>query len=299
MAGVAVGGCMLLGSQAFTAPQSGTVSATEFLRAQQGAVQQQAAPGSGSSSYASPAAFVGAAGMLAVGATAASKRKAVKAPVTEIRALPKALENTGGPLPDMVWDPLGLMEGKSDEQLLHWRAVELKHGRVSMLAVLGWFHVAGGWHFIGDAALGYRASDNPLINVQQMPMGAMWQLIFFFVCIEWLTAYVCKPPEGRPWDVLGWNDIIYDEEDPLWKIRQLQEINNSRLAMVAILGLIIQTAVTGNYGQTFLQPCFGLCPDFDELLFGSRQGEWLGAPFAPGRGVFPAMYPGQDNFLPF
>merc|ERR1712226_1002022 len=105
-----------------------------------------------------------------------------------------------------------------------------------------------GWHFIGDAALGYRASDNPIINVQQMPMGAMWQMIFFFVCIEWLTAYVCTPPPGRPWDVLGWNYIIYDEEDKFWKERQLQEINNSRLAMVAILGLIGQTLATGNYG---------------------------------------------------
>merc|ERR1719181_1277197 len=72
-------------------------------------------------------------------------------------------ENTGGPMPYDTWDPIGLMEGKSEEQLLHWRAVELKHGRVSMLACLGWFHVAAGWHFIGDFASGYRVSDNPLI----------------------------------------------------------------------------------------------------------------------------------------
>lgn len=30
------------------------------------------------------------------------------------------------------------------------RAQELKHGRVAMLAVIGWFHVAGGFHIIGD-----------------------------------------------------------------------------------------------------------------------------------------------------
>merc|ERR1711966_76900 len=51
------------------------------------------------------------------------------------------LDGTGGPRPDDFWDPVGLAKGKSDEQLLRWRAVELKNGRVAMLAVLGWFHV--------------------------------------------------------------------------------------------------------------------------------------------------------------
>ena len=50
-------------------------------------------------------------------------------------------------------------------------------GRVSMLAVLGWFHVAGGWHFIGDFALGERVSDNPLINLTQLPMAGLWQAL--------------------------------------------------------------------------------------------------------------------------
>ena len=34
------------------------------------------------------------------------------------------------------WDPL--------KEILNLRAMELKHGRVAMLAVLGWFHVAAG-----------------------------------------------------------------------------------------------------------------------------------------------------------
>ena len=32
--------------------------------------------------------------------------------------------------------------------------MELKHGRVAMLAVLGWFHVAAGYHIVGDYAVG-------------------------------------------------------------------------------------------------------------------------------------------------
>ena len=109
----------------------------------------------------------------------------------------RALQGTGGPFADDVWDPLGLMEGKSEEQLLHWRAVELKHARVAMLACLGWFHVATGWHPIGDAAARMRVSDDPLINYTQLPIGGAFQVVFTIMCVEWLTTYVAKPPKDR------------------------------------------------------------------------------------------------------
>merc|ERR1740123_2794503 len=69
------------------------------------------------------------------------------------------------------------------------------------------------------------------------------------MCLEWLTTYVCKPPADKPWDILGWSDVIADEEYADWKENQLKELNNGRLAMVGIIGLIAQTALTGNYGQ--------------------------------------------------
>jgi len=178
---------------------------------------------------------------------------------TAFQALPKALEGTGGPFPENVWDPAGLMNGKSEEQILYWRAVELKHSRVCMLACLGWFHVAAGWHFIGDAAAGFRVSNDPLVNVTQTPMGGIWQLVFTIMCLEWLTTYICKPPAERPWDVLGWAPLIADEEDANWKKVQLQELNNGRLSMMGILGLIAQDVYTGDYFAGISKQCFGYC----------------------------------------
>ena len=51
--------------------------------------------------------------------------------------------------------------------------------------------------------------------------------------------------------MLGWKGII-DEGYPSeiwngWKRVQCQELNNSRLAMVAITGLVAQDVVTGDY----------------------------------------------------
>jgi len=178
------------------------------------------------------------------------------ASATEMRAGPEILEGTGGPFPESFWDPAGLARGKSDEQLLHWRNVEVKHGRVSMLAVLGWFHVAAGWHPIGDAAARMRVSDDPLIAVSQLPIGGAFQVIFTIMCLEWMTTYVVKPPAEKPWDILGWTPVLYDDT-PDWKETQLKELNNGRLAMMGIIGLISQDMLTGDYFAGIGQPGFG------------------------------------------
>ena len=72
------------------------------------------------------------------------------------------------------------------------RAMELKHGRVAMLAVLGWFHVAAGYHIVGDYAVGEHLDNNPLVNLTQMPMGGIWQVVFTIMCLEWVTTYVSR-----------------------------------------------------------------------------------------------------------
>ncbi|CAK9085251.1 Fucoxanthin-chlorophyll a-c binding protein E [Durusdinium trenchii] len=163
-----------------------------------------------------------------------------------LRALTPAQEciaGTGGPLPDMYWDPAGITSKKSKEEILELRAQELKHGRVAMLACIGWFHVAGGFHIIGDYAVGVHLDDNPLVSLTQMPMGGIWQVVFTIMCLEWLTTYVCKPPAEKPWDILGWSDILVEDEKSIWnqfRKAELQELNNSRLAMMGIVGLITQ-----------------------------------------------------------
>ncbi len=180
-----------------------------------------------------------------------------------LRALSPAQEviaGTGGPFAENFWDPAGITTKKSKEEILELRAMELKHGRVAMLAVLGWFHVAAGYHIIGDYAVGEHLDNNPLVNLTQMPMGGIWQTVFTIMCLEWLTSYVCKPPAEKPWDILGWTDIIIEDEKSIWnqfRKAELQELNNGRLAMMGITGLIVQDVLFGDFGEAAVLPCFG------------------------------------------
>jgi len=184
-------------------------------------------------------------------AARAEKRKAGVA----VCAGPTVLEGTGGPFPEDCWDPAGLTKGKDDETLRYYRAAELKHGRVAMLACLGWFHQAAGWHPIGDAAVRSTISDDPLIAAQQLPLAGWLQVLFTIMSLEWLTTFVCKPPETKPWDVLGVSDVVADEEYPEWKAQKMRELNNGRLAMVGIIGLIAQDAYTGEYFSQIKNIC--------------------------------------------
>jgi light-harvesting complex I chlorophyll a/b binding protein 1 len=202
---------------------------------------------------------------------------------TALRAAKDVLAGTGGPFPENYWDPAGISKNKTEQEILELRAIELKHGRTAMLAVLGWFHVAAGWHFIGDFAVGERVSDNPLVNVTQLPMGGAWQVVFTIMCFEWLTTYVCKPPAEKPWDIFGWSDIIADEEEPEWKKHQLQELNNGRLAMVAFVGLVVGDVMFGDYGAGLGQVCGGGGA-------GDVCAAWLGDTAAPMY-EYPALYP--------
>merc|ERR1712228_27080 len=93
----------------------------------------------------------------------------------------------------------------------------------------------------GDYAVGVRLSNDPLVNVTQLPMGGAWQVVFTILCTEWLFTYVTPPPKDKPWDLLGWHALLADADgsevpDDIpdwrndWNNMRLQEINNGALA---------------------------------------------------------------------
>merc|ERR1712159_460448 len=149
------------------------------------------------------------------------------------------------------FDPLGFATTVSGGKLLFYREVELKHGRIAMLAALGLL-VGEKFHplFGGDI-------DVPsYIAFQQTPLQNFWPAVVAAIAIpEVFSVFQFQDPsKGEVWAMkedhmpgnLGFDPLGLKPTDPK-ELRELQtkELNNGRLAMIAVAGMIAQEYATG------------------------------------------------------
>jgi len=154
------------------------------------------------------------------------------------------------------FDPLGFSSDISGGKLLFYREVELKHGRVAMLASLG-IVVGEQFHplFGGDI-------DVPAyLAFQQTPLETFWPAVVAAIAIpEIFSVFTFENPVeqnpliGEYWKMkadhepgdLGFDPLGLKPKDPK-KLKEMQnkELNNGRLAMIAAAGMIAQELATG------------------------------------------------------
>eukprot|EP00591_Stephanopyxis_turris_P011983 CAMPEP_0195516912 /NCGR_PEP_ID=MMETSP0794_2-20130614/9146_1 /TAXON_ID=515487 /ORGANISM="Stephanopyxis turris, Strain CCMP 815" /LENGTH=196 /DNA_ID=CAMNT_0040645627 /DNA_START=83 /DNA_END=673 /DNA_ORIENTATION=+ len=142
------------------------------------------------------------------------------------------------------FDPLGLSRGKDDRIMQHYREAELKHGRVAMAACLGWYITAAGVHPAFNSAL----SSDPLEAAQQLPLVGWLQFVLGCGAVEWLGEQIKQRPGYVPGDLLGAAYWV-DDSDEGWVDYQNKEVNNGRLAMLAIMGILVQDLQFHDYGD--------------------------------------------------
>jgi len=149
------------------------------------------------------------------------------------------------------FDPAGFTNGASESKIRFYREVELKHGRIAMLASLG-FIVGEQFHplFGGDI-------DVPsYIAFQQTPLQTFWPVVVTLISIlETFSVFTFNSPAGgEPWSVrsdhepgnLGFDPLgLKPENAEELKEMQTKELNNGRLAMLAAAGMIAQEYVSG------------------------------------------------------
>lgn len=145
-------------------------------------------------------------------------------PLTALNAL--SLDGRPGALPPLGgWDPLGL--ATSEEIYDKFRSIELKHGRVAMLAVLGYV-VPEFYRFPFDISPGLPCSEVPngvkaLATIN--PTGLVQ--IFFLIGFVDTRGVFGNYDVGKP-TITG----------PTLLRRQTQELQNGRLAMLAAAELL-------------------------------------------------------------
>jgi len=201
--------------------------------------------------------------MLAVGGQeAAVPTSETEAPAFNGVEYAKSLPGVTGPLG--FFDPLGFCSAEdiTEGKIKFYREVELKHGRVGMLAALG-FLVGENFHplFGGDI-------DVPAyLAFQQTPLQTFWPAVVLAIAIpEIYSVFTFETPAlfsggplgakpGMPWTIrsehesgnLGFDPLGLKPTDPAeLKEMQTKELNNGRLAMIAAAGMIVQEVATGN-----------------------------------------------------
>jgi hypothetical protein len=144
------------------------------------------------------------------------------------------------------WDPLNLADQVSDETLQWYRAAELKHARICMLAALG-LSVQPVFHLpdpVFDSDLGYGV----VTKLYAERPEAIWQILLAIAAIETNTLFSNGQGEGGNlgWDPLNLQTKLTPTNEQKEEM-QLRELKNGRLAMLGTSALLIQEFVTG-YG---------------------------------------------------
>lgn len=136
------------------------------------------------------------------------------------------------------FDPLGLSQTADEETFRHFRAAELKHGRVAMLAAVG----CVGQHHI--AMPGFEAVPRGLGAFGEFP--ANFGILLVVLASGYVELNLWKDDKNKlPGDFGNpWCPFAVDVTDDL----RNKEINNGRLAMISILGIICAELSSGRDG---------------------------------------------------
>ena len=149
----------------------------------------------------------------------------------------------GAMTPLGFFDPLQLCKDGSQAKFDALRERELKHGRVSMLAVVGYLTTAAGVRFPGAEDIPDGLAAFPALLKSSDGMMVLYQMAAFFVMAEICNRDASEVTGVTPEFVgdyrngaldFGWDK--FSDEEKLKK--RTIELNNGRAAMMGIWGLV-------------------------------------------------------------
>lgn len=156
----------------------------------------------------------------------------------------------GAQVPLGYWDPLGVMNNiDNDEKFDYFREVEVVHGRVAMLAIVGQLVTRAGIHFDGDFR-GLEYADIPpgLAAFDVMPWELKGDIFITMAFLQCFMRHVPGEEKEFPGDYRnGWIDFGWDSFSDEEKLKKRAiELNNGRAAQMGILGLVVHESLHTN-----------------------------------------------------
>merc|ERR1712003_531660 len=160
----------------------------------------------------------------------------------------RAFENElGVQAPTGFWDPVGFTKDGDVEKFKRRRVTEIKHGRVAMLATMGYItpEITGKFPGYLSPSEGLKFADIPtgLAAISKVPAIGWAQIIGYMAFCE-ISADQSPGTPGADGD-FGFK--VLTASDPAAKTKKLNaELANGRLAMMAIMGMFFQDGLTGS-----------------------------------------------------
>mmetsp|Transcript_26263 Transcript_26263/g.40706 ORF Transcript_26263/g.40706 Transcript_26263/m.40706 type:complete len:205 (+) Transcript_26263:55-669(+) len=185
------------------------------------------------------------------------------APASKPATALKALDDMpGATLPFPGYDPLGLATLGSESTLAWFRAAELKHARVAMLATTGYLVQGAGVHFPGmlshDVSFESLSAMKPLDAWAAVPDEGKAQIYFTIFLAEVVSeSKGVHYTKGGDLPTIVFPPINFAPEDAdEMKLRQSRELNNGRLAMISIMSFVAAANIPGSVPLLEGNPAF-------------------------------------------
>jgi len=165
-------------------------------------------------------------------------------------------------MPWKGFDPLGLATLGSDSTLAWFRAAELKHSRVAMLATTGYLVQAAGCHFPGmlssDVSFETLSAMKPLDAWDAVPDNGKAQIYFTIFFAELVSeAQGTHYTKGGDLPTIVFPPVNFATDDAVeMKKAQSRELNNGRLAMIAIMSFVAAANIPGSVPALIGNPMF-------------------------------------------
>jgi hypothetical protein len=169
----------------------------------------------------------------------------------------------GSSLPLNNFDPLKLAEQGSDETLRWYRAAELKHGRCAMVATVGYLINTAGIHFPGqlssDISFESLASMSPPEAWAAVPVAGKAQILATIFIAELVTEGYqgTHYMKGGEYPTMVFPQIDFSGvSKATMERKRISELNNGRLAQIAILSFISEHYIPGSVPALANMPAF-------------------------------------------
>lgn len=183
---------------------------------------------------------------------------------------------------DVGFDPAGFSNnppkswliGGEANSIKWYREAEIVHGRVAMLAVVG-FLFPSYFHFAGNPEVGVApdafAELNPFKALTAVPAEGLWQITLVIFGIELNRIKRVIRGDKAPGDLglgqTGFNPFGFKYTEEEYFEKQVQEIKHGRLAMFGALGMLLQCRASGEGVVQQLADAFSI-PDERAFLVG-------------------------------